>query len=329
MEKVRLNRFDNLKGLAILMIVFWHLRSVDLFPELPIKFIFLTALPIFFFVAGRFSKTTPDQPVKIFKRLMVPYLIFTVLFKLFRYVLTGKFTIDMMFLKPETALWFLLALFFMKISLPIVDRFRYPLLTVTAVAVLSGFLNIDSNLLALARFFGYFPIFLLGFYYESYRDSFAERYPKVYGFYEKYFIVFFAVTIIVSLIAISRINTPRICFTSAYEGKIAVEMIKCIIILVLLFLLIPMISRAMTNRETFLTKFGKNSMAVYMLHVFILIALNHYTRTYIIMNPTVTAIVGVVMSFAVTFILSRDIVTKYLNILTDSVANLILKTENV
>ncbi|WP_458403801.1 acyltransferase family protein [Methanobrevibacter sp.] len=56
MEKVRLNRFDNLKGLAILMIVFWHLRSVDLFPELPVKFIFLTALPIFFFVAGRFSK---------------------------------------------------------------------------------------------------------------------------------------------------------------------------------------------------------------------------------------------------------------------------------
>ncbi|WP_458403800.1 acyltransferase family protein [Methanobrevibacter sp.] len=260
---------------------------------------------------------------------MVPYLIFTVLFKLFRYVLTGKFTIDMMFLKPETALWFLLALFFMKISLPIVDRFRYPLLTVTAVAVFSGFLNIDSNLLALARFFGYFPIFLLGFNYESYRDSFAERYPKVYGFYEKYFIVFFALTIIVSLIAISRINTPRICFTSAYEGKIAVEMIKCIIVLVLLFLLIPMISRAMTNRETFLTKFGKNSMAVYMLHVFILIALNHYTRTYIIMNSTVTAIVGVVMSFAVTFILSRDIVTKYLNILTDSVANLILKTENV
>lgn len=325
MVNVRINKFDNLKGLAILLIVFWHLRSVDLYPELLIKFVFLTALPIFFFVAGRFSKTTPDQPLKIFKRLIVPYFIFTILFKLFKYILTGNISLDMIFLKPEAALWFLLALFFMKISLPIVDKFRYPILTVSAFAVFSGFLNIDSNLLALTRFFGYFPIFLLGFYYESYRDKFADLYPKLYGFYEKYFIVFFALAIIVCLVAISYISTPRICFTSGYEGNITLELIKCVVVLVMLFVIIPMISRAMTNKENFLTKFGKNSMAVYMLHVFILIVITNYSRSYIIMNSSVTIVAGVLIAFAVTFVLSRDIVTKYLNKLTDSVANLILK----
>lgn len=327
MQKVRINKYDNLKGLAILMIVFWHLRTLNVFPDITTKFFMISALPIFFFVAGYFSKTTPDQPVKIFKRLLVPYLIFTVFFKLFRYLLTGKASISMLFINTETGLWFLLALFIMKLILPMVEKFRYPILTSFIFALFFGFLDVDHNLLGLTRGVAYFPIFLVGFYYESLKEKFIRTLPKVSGFFEKHYIVLFVLTLAVTILIINGLDFRHMLFNSQYKGNLLYEMIKRAIVIFVEIIFVLMLNRAMTNRYTFLTKMGINSMAVYLLHLFVLILKQNSPRLYIA-NDVITMIINVILIFALTFVLSRDPVTKYLNRFTDYVAGLILKPES-
>ena len=78
----RINRFDNLKGFAILLIVFGHLCFIydkNNLVYLLRNFVYLVHLPIFFFVSGYFSKIGPNEPIKAFKRLLVPYILFTII----------------------------------------------------------------------------------------------------------------------------------------------------------------------------------------------------------------------------------------------------------
>ena len=65
-SKGRITKFDNLKGLAILLVVLGHLTFIRSFWVMSFtrNFVFLIHLPLFFFVAGYFSKIGPDEPVK-------------------------------------------------------------------------------------------------------------------------------------------------------------------------------------------------------------------------------------------------------------------------
>ena len=65
-SSVRINRFDNLKGLAIFLIVLGHLSFITELDSINLihNYIYLIHLPIFFFVAGYFSKIGPDETKK-------------------------------------------------------------------------------------------------------------------------------------------------------------------------------------------------------------------------------------------------------------------------
>lgn len=326
MEKVRLNTFDNLKGIAILMIVFWHLH-VDGFPLILQRVVIITSLPLFFFVAGYFSKTTPDQPVKIFKRLMVPYIIFSILIRIFFCILSGKIVYDFLFVQSEIALWFLMALFIMKITLPIIDKMRYPLLTSFVFAIFFGFIDIHPNILGLTRCFAYFPLFILGFRYNQYKEKISSFYPKLDYFYKKHFKLLFVLFVAVLIVVISTISAKHMVFKAPYQGNILYEMIKRCIVLITAMMWVSFLNEAITNRNYFITKFGRNSMAVYLLHIFIVILWMRMPDFFMINKP-ITLACNLLFIFAVTFVLSRDIINRYLNRFTDSIADLILKPDS-
>ena len=287
------------------------------------KFIYISALPIFFFVAGYFSKTTPDQPLKNFKRLIIPYIIFTILFKLFSVCFTGKVYLNSIFIQTEIGLWFLLVLFFMKILLPIIDKFRFPLLISIICALLAGFIDVSPNLLGLTRFMGYLPIFVLGFYYENYKEKFYSFKPKLYEFYKKHFKFIFCISLIIIVFIINIISHKFMLFKYPYEGNILFEIIKTAIIIIVEMVFVILLTELMTNDHTFLTKFGKNSMAVYLLHIFFLI-INKKVSVLNGVNDMVAIPMTFILVFAVVFIFSRDFFTNCLNKLTNFVAKLII-----
>ena len=323
----RIHRFDNLKGLAIILVVIGHLIFLKNTNEINLirNFIYIIHLPIFFFVAGYFSKTDADQPIKSFKRLMIPFILFCILYWLFqKYLLLGH--PKTLFIYPGYGLWFLISLFFMKMLLPIMDKLRYPVLTSFIIAICIGF--ISCNFLGISRTFVYLPIFLIGFYYNDYVAGFSQRFKSAYSFLskKKVILILAILTFLAVLISANIYTINLICLKYPYHGFDLFEIFSRVIVLSLGIISTLLLNQLMTNNEIFLTKYGKNSMSVYIFHLFLIKILLDILRPYYPAHHTITIISVFVISFIIVHILSRDIVTAFLNKVVDGIFNLFFKS---
>lgn len=318
----RINKYDNLKGLAIILIVLGHLDYLNVINPFHLsRFFFMIDLPIFFFVAGYFSKTAPDQPLKSFKRLIIPYFIFCFLIELFCTLYLGSGNWNMIFIQSSMAMWFLVALFIMKMLLPVLDKLKYPIIISLVAALLIGLYDLNPNLLAISRTFSYLPIFLFGFYFNRYMDYFKNAYSKAYDFFDSHFKLVVIAVCIATVIVVFKFNGKFFVFKDPYTGNLVFEAIKKLIVLILEFLWIIILNRVMTNSECFLTQIGRNSMAVYVLHPFIYYLFKPIWSE-MISSPAVSIVLTLILTSISVYVLSRDVVTEYLNKLTDGIYNI-------
>lgn len=323
--KERINKYDNIRGLAIFMIVIWHLNTVNIFSGMDIyRVMFFVVLPSFFFVSGYFSKIGPDEPMKAFKRLFLPYIIFSVITRIAIMVTSGEGNFHDLFL-VSNYLWFLLALFFMKMALPILDKFRYPILTAFIVALCLGFIKFNHSIMGIDRCICYLPIFLLGFYYNDYKAKFEERFTGAYNFIKKYswLVLILSVAYFIA-VAMLISNTQNYLFSADYKGDLLLAMLKRAVILIADMMAVLILNKYMTNKKCVLTKVGINSMAVYVLHYYCYLVLkypfNNFSDNKLLFVPVL-----LISAAIVTWVLSRDFVTKGFNKFTDFFYDLIVK----
>ena len=323
--KERINKYDNMRGIGIFLVVLWHLDILNRINHPANNIIQVIYLPLLFFVAGYFSKIGPDEGIKSFKRLFIPYLIFTIITRLFNWFVLGKFDFSLIFFKTDFALWFLIALFFMKMMLPIVDRFRYPILISIICALIIGFIPLESSILGLTRCFGFFPIFLVGFYLKQSKNNIQTPFTKILNLFNKHYKIITVLIIVATIIVCYYFDFRIFTFRKGYSGNMLYEVIKRAIVLGLIIGIVLIFDKFMTNRQSLLTQFGRNSMAIYLLHGYIKALFEKYIPHSIAMNKPLWIILILVLTFIITYILSRDVVTKYLNKFTDGIYNLIAK----
>ena len=324
--KARLDKYDNLRGIAIFLVVLMHMDILGVLAGFPQNVLKVINLPLLFYVAGYFSKIGADESIKSFKRLFVPYLIFCIIVKVFQWLVIGnKLSLNGLFFKSSACLWFLIALFIMKMMLPVFNRFRYPIITSIICCLFMGFIHIDSNLLGLTRCFGYFPLFLVGFYYKETKNNITTQYTKIVNFFNKHYKIISIIVIICAVIICYKFQIRMFRFKEPYSGNLLYEMIKRLIVIGVEIGVVMVFDKFMTNRKCFLTKFGKNSLAVYLLHIYIYLCLKEIMPKSFASNLPIYLVVTFALAFIVTFILSRDVVTKYLNKFTDGIYNLIAK----
>lgn len=315
MESIgRINKYDNLKGLAIILIVLGHMC---LFPTIK-GVIYIIHLPIFFFVAGYFSKIGPDEPIKAFKRLFIPFFVFCIIYELFDIFVMGGTLSKKMFVNPGYALWFLISLFTMKMLLPILDKLRYPILTAFILALLIGFIDVD--LLGISRTFVFLPIFLVGFYYKDLSKKIKFRIEN-----NLVLVLLLILTLVSCVIVAYNVPFDMILFKAPYKNYNILNILIRAVILILGGANVLILNKLMTNSENILTKFGRNSMSVYVLHVYFVVLLRPIMQPLYANRPILFLIAMVVISLAIVYVLSRDFVSKGVNKLTDSVYNLITK----
>ena len=323
--KERINKYDNMKGIGIFLVVLVHLDILNMINHTANNIIQLIYLPLLFFVAGYFSKIGSDEGIKSFKRLFIPYLIFTIITRLFNWFVLGKFDFSLIFFKTDFALWFLIALFFMKMMLPIVDRFRYPITISIICALIIGFIPLESSILGLTRCFGFFPIFLVGFYLKQSKNNIQTPFTKILNLFNKHYKIITVLIIVATIIVCYYFDFRIFTFRKGYSGNMLYEVIKRAIVLGLKIGMVLIFDKFMTNRQSLLTQFGRNSMAIYLLHGYIKALFEKYIPHSIAMNKPLWIILILVLTFIITYILSRDVVTKYLNKFTDGIYNLIAK----
>ncbi len=161
-------RFDNLKLILIVLVVLGHalelawggrplLRAVW-------QWIYLFHMPLFAFVSGYFTRGDLDSKrmFSAFCRLIVPYFLFMILYRLFLYFMQNGNVLTLNLFHSYDLMWFLPALFFWRMSVPIFMKVRYPFLLAVALGLLIGFNPFISGTMGWTQTFAFSPFFVLG-----------------------------------------------------------------------------------------------------------------------------------------------------------------------
>lgn len=161
--------WDNARYACIVLVVLGHAIQRLSYDSDIAAALYLTLyafhMPAFAIISGYFSKSgspTKTQMARIVTDILIPYLIFELLWTLTKWIVEGQATVNVT--QPSWTLWFLLALGIFRLVLPYLALLRWPLLWTVVISIGAGYLpNVDSTF-SLSRTLGLLPFFALGWW---------------------------------------------------------------------------------------------------------------------------------------------------------------------
>ncbi|GAA5057852.1 fucose 4-O-acetylase-like acetyltransferase [Thermocatellispora tengchongensis] len=178
--KVRDPFFDNAKFLAIILVVSGHLIEDlrDVAAAHAVYFyVYLFHMPLFIVLSGYLSRNftfSSGKARKLISALAVPYVLFEIAYNIPRILLYGTWSISL--LDPYYLTWFLMSLFLWRLSTPVWQQLRWPLLIAVGLSVLSGMSNLPDEL-SMNRTLGLLPFYVLGLMLRPEHFEFLRRRP--------------------------------------------------------------------------------------------------------------------------------------------------------
>lgn len=165
--------FDNVKAAMLVLVAFGHVLHVYMHNGVAeytlMKYIYLFHMPVFAFVTGYFSKDADKARATAMTRALFPYLLFQGLYILMASAMIAMglatFKADVFaasMLLPSSAFYYLLAVFFWKLFLKDIRRFRWPLVLSVFLGCAVSLTNCKPFHYGLGAVFGFLPFFVLG-----------------------------------------------------------------------------------------------------------------------------------------------------------------------
>lgn len=111
-------------------------------------------MPTFVFLSGYFSKNAEKAANSAFKTCLIPFLIYNTFYCL----LAGKTD----YLTPQYLYWYLLSLFFWRISSIAFRNLRFVIIISIVIALYAGTIDGADRFLAISRTLCFFPFFWVG-----------------------------------------------------------------------------------------------------------------------------------------------------------------------
>ncbi|MFV2195854.1 acyltransferase family protein [Nocardiopsis sp. LOL_012] len=174
-------RLDNAKFLLIALVVLGHgieplTGSYE--PTRALYFwIYLFHMPAFIVISGYLSRSfdgSSKRVEKLFLSLVVPYLVFWTIHQAISTAARGGLPDSLSVLKPTWTLWFLVALFLWRLSVPVWKRLRWPVAVAVVVSLFAATADLGSTL-SLGRVLSLLPFFVLGLCLRREHFAFLDR----------------------------------------------------------------------------------------------------------------------------------------------------------
>ncbi|PLS16436.1 acyltransferase [Bacillus sp. M6-12] len=266
--------FDNAKFILIFFVVFGHLLKTFIEDNEIIyslyKTIYTFHMPAFILVSGFFAKGIYEKGYvrKFAKKLILPYIIFQIIYSIFYFYLYSKSTFKMDLLNPHWSLWFLISLFFWNLMLLAFSK-AGPVNGLAAslvIALLVGYVDSVSNYLSLSRTFVFFPMFLLGYHLR--RDHLKQLvHLKGRAIAFSIFAVVF-----IGFYFYPDINYKWLLGSKPYselEAHGVISMLTRLGFYMVSLIMVFSFLAFVPSKQYFFTKWGKQTLYVYLLHGFI------------------------------------------------------------
>ena len=274
-------QLDNCKLLLIWLMVLGHtfeqFRADSSAISVLFSCIYVFHMEAFVLLAGYHSKNEKKCRNTAVERFLLPYMIFNFLSYLSISLIDGTpFSLaGFQLFSPHSTMWFLFAMFVWKILLSDLARIRYVLPLSILLGLGVGVFPSVGIHYSFTRIFSFLPFFIAGYLMQPAHMERIRRLPRVVG-YVMLGIVITTVTILFGVIEIP----PGILYLSRgyryYEIGLAgrTELLAGIGLRLLIYLLAAMMITTLfilvPCKSGKLTKLGRRTMTVYLLHFFVI-----------------------------------------------------------
>lgn len=269
--------FDNAKFILITLVVIGHAyRSLiddSVFAKTAYLAIYSFHMPLFILIAGYFTKNIhkEGQSKKIIASILIPYLIFQVLYSVYHHLLYQPDQFDFSILEPYWIMWFLLSMFLWRLILPYFITLKYPIVIAFVLSILIGYLGEADRYLSLSRTIAFFPFFLLGYYLQRHHFEWLFQRIKRWVAWIGLVALFPLMYGLAFLSPIDASWRRWMYFAIPYEdvghpewyaGLYRVGLLALALVVSVLFLVV------IPRGKTFFSEWGARSIYVYLLHGF-------------------------------------------------------------
>lgn len=263
---------DNLKGVLIISVVYVHMYDL-LGQKTPLLYtlrlvIMTVQMPLFLFLCGYFGKHVQRRRSAALRDYLLPFLIFNTLYYLIRDEQLENLRYG--FLRPLNMYWFLLTLLLIRLLLPELLRIRHLLPLSIVVALLIGFDASFGRTLSLSRTVCFLPFYLMGLSCTPQQLRRVRRLPIPAAVLGGVSAALLSLWLTDTLRPRKRASHPfQLVNSYATQGLTPSEgVLFRLSIYIAAPLLAVLLIRLVSDRRGLLTRIGRSSMTVYLLHAF-------------------------------------------------------------
>lgn len=261
---------DNLKVILIFFVVFGHtieyyIKDSKVLMTLYI-FIYIFHMPLFIFISGYLSKNFYKMKRKAVKNLLIPYIIFNMIWYTAVYIGTKKAMFTVMY--PGWTLWYLLSLFFWRIILKYIVKIKNIVLISFIVGIIVGVIPAVNGYLSISRTIVFLPFFLLGYYTKEEYFEKLKSINKLFAFIGIALFLFIAIFVVNYNIVDYKFLYNSYSFSSLEVGLFngllyrGILYISSILFGACVIMLVP-------NKKQRYSNIGKATMNVYVFHIYL------------------------------------------------------------
>ena len=274
-SKNRIIEIDYLKAFAIFLVVWGHFFECFLYSYSTYIYhlIYMFHMPLFVFISGYLSKFKYKDLIKF----GIICLVFHFIYGLFNcYILGKSFNFNVLY--PYWSLWYLFAMIIWKLTLPLIEKIsnKYqPLVLVILFlfGICAGTVSSINRFLCLSRTIAFYPFFVLGYFNKkSGRFGFNLKLSNTFKI-----IILTAVLITFALLTkLIKFSNSAFYMNDPYNGFSHSALQRLIIYIFALSVIILLTSISLKKNNKLIELLSRNTLTVYLLHVFITFTFKKY-----------------------------------------------------
>ena len=288
---------DKAKGLLIFLVVFGHVLERFIgwngFSKTLLIILYSFHMPAFIFVSGLLFKNH-----KLFEKVLffaVLGVLFQILYFCFESFWQHTQNWPTWVIKPYWILWYLWGMLAWSLLTPLLMKTRYPLLIAILASLGIGLSPFNNYIFSIGRIFVFLPFFVAGAVYGKALLNYLQN--------TKYSLWIATTSIVISITLLALLSpNPYWLYGSLSYQQLQVDAVHGLAMrLVLLFIASCGIITSLAYASKLPTVFkdlGENTLAIYLLHGFFIIALTKLislTSTNWILNLTFCLLISIVL----------------------------------